>query len=100
MARWLFNLAKKYNKPNKWLYGLLAAITYYGVGILSVFLIMAFNLFNTEATVDSLENRMVYTIMALPFGIGAVALLHYLLKRSWSKELENNEGLLDDSVKH
>ena len=98
LARWLYNLAKKYDKPHKWLYGLLAVLTYYGIGVTSVLIILFSGALRTGGDIDSLENRMVLTLLALPFGIGGVALLHYLLKRKWSREIKSTDGLLDESI--
>ncbi|MDB2656552.1 hypothetical protein N9Y60_00705 [Crocinitomicaceae bacterium] len=98
LARWVYNLAKKHDKPNKWLYGLLAVVTYYGAGIGTVLLIIILDIGGMGSGIDSQEGELVLSLLAIPFGVGAVALLHYLLKRSWSKEIKSDDGLLDESM--
>lgn len=98
LARWVYNLAKKYNKPNKWVYGLLAVVTYYGVGIGFVFLILILDLVGNNGDIESSGNSILLSLLAIPFGIGGVALLHYFLKRKWSRETSSSEGLLDESL--
>jgi hypothetical protein len=98
LGRWVYNLAKKHKKPNSWLYAFLAVGTYYGVGILSVVIFMMLDVISSGGDIGSFQNRMIATLVAMPFGAGAVAILHYILKSSWSKEIKADEELLDESM--
>ena len=94
----MYNLAKKFEKPYKWLYGLLAVVTYYGVGIGTVLLIVILDIGGMGSNLDSDGGELILSLLAMPFGIGGVALLRYLLQRSWSKEVKSDAGLLDESI--
>jgi len=99
MAKWIYNLAKKYNKPNAWLYGVLGVITYYGIGLGLTFAIGFAMLMNDPTSLDTQGSELMLSLIAIPLGIGGVALLHYILKRNWSKNAsETNSELLDETL--
>lgn len=99
IARWVYNLAKDFKKPYPWLYAILAVVVYYAsvfiVGILIGILVIATN----SSFLDSPGNELLLSLIAIPFGFGGVALLRYLLKRSWSKQKANEESeILDETI--
>lgn len=96
LGRWLYNLAKKYEKPYKWLYALLAIVVYYAVGIVAVLIIALFAM--SDDMFLSEENELLLSLLAIPFGVGGVWLLHFLLKRSWSRQVVDSDELLDSET--
>ena len=98
MARWLFELAKKYQKPPYWLYGLLAVITYYVVGFIGVFLTILV-MYLSAGEYDVYSNSLMLSLLEIPFGVGGVWLLHTILKRNWRvrSETGSQNQLLDDT---
>ena len=81
-----FKLAKKYNQKNLWLYPILGIATYYGgaiiIGGVTVGLVIEFL---TTSSIDNYTDTEI-GFMAMPFGIAAVILLYYILRKKWEKE--------------
>ena len=81
-----YKLAKKYNQKNQWLYPILGIATYYGgaivIGGVTVGLIIEFI---SASSIDNYTDTEI-GFMAMPFGIGAVILLYYILRKKWEKE--------------
>ncbi|PWL27383.1 MAG: hypothetical protein DCO96_11620 [Fluviicola sp. XM-24bin1] len=98
IGRWLYQLAKKFKKPNSWLYGLLAVVTYFvssfifGAIIALILLALGHDLYFTQG------EELLLSLAGIPAGFGGVALLHYLLKRKWKREDTSDRGLLDDTI--
>jgi len=92
LGRWIHELAKKYKKPNSWLYPLLAVFTYliFGYGSAALIMILFINANNEMPS-------LLVGLLGIPFGAGAIWLLHTLLKRAWSRELGSQDALLDDN---
>lgn len=79
-----YDLSDEYNQ-NKWMYAVLGVIIYYvgamvAGGILGVLIVM------TDIEID-IENSLLMSAIALPFGIGAVYLFYVLLKKKWEKSI-------------
>ncbi len=77
-----YDLSEAYNQ-NKWLYAVLSIVVYYAatfvVGIILAVLI-------ESGIVDfDLENTFIVTLIALPFGLGALYLFYTLLEKKWKK---------------
>ena len=98
VAKWMYELAKKFNKPNAWVYGLLGVVAYYGIGWGIAFLIGIAMLMSDPTSLDTQGAELMLGLAAIPFGIGGVALLHYLLKRNWSKKGSDTSQLLDETL--
>jgi len=98
VGRWLYQLAKKFNKPNAWLYGLFAVLMYFGTSFIFGLIAALIMLAAGHDLMFTPGEELLFSLIGIPFGFGGVALLHYLLKRSWSKEIKSNEGLLDESI--
>jgi hypothetical protein len=98
IAKWLYNLAKTHNKANAWLYGVLAIVTYYGISILAGVIIAIMLIAADSNMLETTSGELIISLIAIPFGVGGVALLHYLLKRSWSKQESPEDQILDDSL--
>lgn len=81
-----YKLAKKYNQKNQWLYPILGIATYYGgaiiIGGVTVGLVIEFL---TTSSIDNYTDTQI-GFMAMPFGIGAVILLYYRLRKKLEKE--------------
>lgn len=100
LGKWLHNLAKKFEKPIKWIYPVLAILTYMVVGVLSVLIIMLITEINGSEYFLNMDSN-VLGLLAIPFGVGGVWLLHFLLKRAWSQQKSqqmDDAALLDVDV--
>ncbi len=77
-----YDLSEEYEQ-NKWLYAILSVIVYYAgtflAGVVFAFLV-EFGIMDID-----LENSLMLTIIALPFGLGAVYLFYILLEKKWKK---------------
>jgi hypothetical protein len=94
----LYNLADKFKKPNKWIYALLAVVTYIASNFITGFIIGLLLVVSNSDFQFTQGNELMLNLIGIPIGIGAVALLHYLLKRSWSKQNTTEDQILDDSI--
>jgi len=92
LGRRIHKLAQKYKKPNSWLYPLIAVLTYliFGYGSAVLMMILFINVNNEVPS-------LLVGLLGIPFGAGAVWLLHSILKRAWSRELGSQDALLDDN---
>jgi MFS family permease len=86
-------LALEFNHK-KWVYGILGILCYYlgtliggaTIGVLSM--LLGFDV--------DWDNNLLMSFIALPFGIGACYLFHFLLKKKWEKEAKVYvEGIQD-----
>lgn len=93
---WTANLAKKYNKANPWLYGLLALVTYI-VFIVILGFILGFVALASNSTAILNLPPFLLTLMAIPFGILGVWILRSILARNWKKEVNDSDQVLDDT---
>lgn len=89
MTRWVLNLAKKYNKPNAWVYGLIAVLLYIVFGYGSAFLLMAF--------AAPGGNMILYGLLGIPIGFLAIFIFRTILDSAWKKEVNNSDQVLDDT---
>ncbi len=101
LAIWLYNLAKTYNKPNKWLYPILAIATYLVTGVIAVLIAtIIFSMLGMDL-ISEVPASLI-GILAIPFAGGGVWLLHSLLKKAWSnqkmEQSETNEILDLDTL--
>ncbi|MCO6162639.1 hypothetical protein [Flavobacterium sp. NRK F7] len=92
IGRFFYRLAEQYHQ-NKWLFGILGVVMYYagtlfaGVCVGLIMLIFDWDIDTNEGTI---------TLIAIPFGIGACWLFHYLLEKHWkSKKVEPIENIDD-----
>lgn len=84
LAKWYYDLAKKNNKKNSWLYGLLAVVIFYGfVFIGALVTVIVIDIFS-PATLYGLSDLAI-GLTGLPFGILAVWGGYVLLKRNFKK---------------
>ncbi|PWL27384.1 MAG: hypothetical protein DCO96_11625 [Fluviicola sp. XM-24bin1] len=89
VAKWFFDLAKKFKKPRKWIYILLGVATYILVGYASVITLLFFTMGGNVYTGYGLA--LLPSLLAIPFGILGIWILYVLLERSWSREIEKEE---------
>lgn len=76
IARWFSKLAFDYDK-NRWLYGFLGVVTYYG-GFFALSLLFTF-------VDDESLHPVVMVIVTVGLSYGMVAVLYYSLRRVWKK---------------
>ncbi len=89
-----YNLAKKYKKI-KWLFVVIGIAAYYLVAFVLGLLLGIMDIVFDKEIVD-LKERLLISIIALPFGILASYLLYRYLEYIWKKELKGSEVTLDD----
>lgn len=91
---WYVKLAEQFNK-NKWLFGILGIVTYYGSGFLiGIALAIAVDVFALDILTDI--PPLVLRLYPLPIGLLSCYLLHRYLKHQWSKtDKRNDEKILD-----
>ncbi len=91
-----FNLALKHGR-NKWLFGVLGVVVYYGMMIIGVFLIGAVAILAENESFIELSDTIL-GIIGIPIGLLSVWLFHYLLRKSWEKNpKDQNSELLDEN---
>ncbi|NMH86682.1 hypothetical protein [Flavivirga algicola] len=73
-----YDLSEEY-KQNKWLYAILSIVVYYA-GTFMAGIVLALLVEFGIMYID-LENSLILTIIALPFGLGAVFILYSLRKK-------------------
>jgi hypothetical protein len=80
------NLAHKYNK-NRWGYGLLGVVTYFGATFVYGFIYAIIYLMNDPyATEDDIEGGWTLRLSAIGVGVVVSYILYYFLERNWKKE--------------
>ena len=96
VGKWFYELAKKFKKPRKWGYIVLGIFSYIIVGYSSVFTIFLLTIYGEQ--VSGFAIGLLPSFLAIPFGILGVWLLYLFLERKWSREQENTNELLDESL--
>ena len=107
VSKWFYELAKKFNRPRKWVYIVSGIVTYIVFGYASVFAIILMTI--SGKNISGFAIGLLPSLMAIPFGILGVWLLYIFLERqwsreeskkmsSWSKEIKSEDGLLDESL--
>lgn len=93
IGKYFYQLAEKFNK-NKWLFAVLGVVVYYaGTFIGGVFIA----LFDEFVGIGfDWDNDLALAFIALPFGIGAAYLFHYILKKQWEKSFVLVEDEIQD----
>jgi MFS family permease len=93
IGKYFYELAIKYNEK-KWLFAILGVVTYYvGSAIGGLVVGILDDLFNFGLDFD---NRLILSLIALPFGAAACYLFYYLLEKSWSKRAKKEEVSIED----
>lgn len=82
IGKHFYKLAETYNKK-KWLFVIIGIISYF-LGELLGGLILGFLSAYLGWDLDW-DNRLLMSLIGLPFGLGAVALFHYLLKKNFEQ---------------
>ncbi|MCK7589955.1 hypothetical protein M0G43_05155 [Subsaxibacter sp. CAU 1640] len=93
IGKYFYKLAEEFNK-NKWLFAILGVVVYYVgtfiggilIGILDEIVGIGFDW----------DNNLALGLIALPFGIAAAYLFHYLLKANWEKSVVIVEDEIQD----
>ncbi len=83
-GKYFYKLAEEYNQ-NKWLYAIIGVVTYFIAAIIGGFILGLLEVY-FQIGIDW-ENTFLLTIILMPFAVGVCYLLHYLLKRSWEKNV-------------
>ncbi|MEZ4792996.1 MAG: hypothetical protein R2783_05920 [Gelidibacter sp.] len=82
IGKYFYKLAEEFDQ-SKWLYAVIGVLTYFaGAFIAGVILFFVDLQFDMGV---NWENTLLLTLLVLPFAVATCYLLHYLLKRSWSK---------------
>ncbi|MCJ8290343.1 MAG: hypothetical protein HRT58_11820 [Crocinitomicaceae bacterium] len=76
-----FNLAKKHER-NKWLFGILGVVTYYGMTIVGGLIIVFIAAVIGNESIFELPD-IVLGLMGIPIGLLSIWLLHYMLRKNW-----------------
>lgn len=92
IGKYFYRLAEEFNK-NKWFFAILGIIVYYVgtfiggalLGILDGLIGFGFDW----------DNNLALGLIALPFGIAAAYLLHFLLRKQWEKSFV----VIEDEIK-
>lgn len=87
------SIFEEFNK-NKWLFAILGVVIYYVgtfIGGIILGLLDEFAGLNFDW-----DNNFLLGFIALPFGIGAAYLFHYLLKTNWEKSVVIVEDEIQD----
>ena len=91
-----FKLAKKHGR-NKWLFGVLGVVVYYGMAIIGVFLIgVVAILAGNESILELSDTALGFA--GIPIGLVSVWLFHYLLRKNWEGSPKNHNSELLDEV--
>lgn len=82
VGKYFYRLAEEFNK-NKWLFAILGIIVYYvGTFIGGTLLVVLDGLIGIGFDWD---NNLALGLIALPFGIAAAYLFHFILRKQWKK---------------
>lgn len=96
VGKYFYKLADEFNK-NKWLFAILGIVVYYvGTFIGGALLDIMDGLMDNGFDWD---NNLAVGLIALPFGIAASYLFHFLLKKQWEKSFIVIEDEIQDIVK-
>jgi len=96
VGRQFYELAKKYEQSNAWLYPILGILSYYvGQFIASFFYIIILGLSGglTDEALESLDSGVWITIFAIIAGVLSCFGFYQLLKRNWQKKFEEKQRL-------
>lgn len=94
IGRWFFNLAQKHNK-NKWLVGILGALSFYAFILISGFLMgIIFAAIEYNAFFELPD--IVIGILCIPFGLLGTWGLYRILKSNWERQPLASERVIDD----
>ena len=93
IGKYYYNLAG-YHDKNKWTYAIIGVAAYYA-GTLLFGVIAGFVLaLSTDISVDDVDSLLL-GLICLPFGVGATALLYYLLKKNWEKKRNTDLEMIE-----
>lgn len=96
IGRWFLELAKKFNKPQKWLYPIIGVVCYVA-GAFATGLIWALTVGSTMSYNSFDSSRLLLTLISIPVGVGCAAVVYFLLKKSWADNKgSSSEDLLDE----
>ena len=91
IGKQFYKLAEEHNQ-NKWLFGILGALSYY-LGAFIGGIILAVTDEFVSLGIDW-DNNLLMTFVAIPFSLGTVYIFYYLLKKNWKNTvvpLDSNE---------
>lgn len=96
IGRWFLELAKKFEKPQKWIYPIIGVVCYiagaFGTGI-----VWAFTVGSTVDYGSFDSQRLLLTLISIPVGAGVAAIVYFLLKKSWTDSKEGgDQEILDE----
>lgn len=92
-----YDLSDIHNQ-NNWLYAILGVVIYYA-GAMAAGLFLGVLILFTDVEVD-IENNLLMSAIALPFGLAAVYLFYVFLKRKWEKTVVVVKDEIQDIGKH
>lgn len=91
-----FTLAQTH-KRNKWLFGVLGIVVYYGMAIIGGLVIVFIAVAMGNESILELSDTIL-GLMGVPVGLLAVWGFHYMLRKNWaSNPKSQNPDLLDNS---
>ena len=89
-----YNLAIKHDR-NKWLFGMIGVVTYYGMTIIGGLVIVFIAISGGNESILELP-EYILGLIGVPVGLLSVWLLHYLLRKNWEgNPKDQNSELLD-----
>lgn len=99
IGRTFYKLAFDYEKDNKWLYPVLAIVTFYAGTFIAGLVIGLIYVLNGN-TIDIMDNFLL-SIIGIAVGAGFCWGLYAILKYNWEKnsKLNSNANILDDDLK-
>lgn len=83
IGKHFYTLADDYEKGT-WKFAILGIVCYYVGSFLGGIIIFIAGIEIAET--DSFADRMVWSIISLPFGLGACTGMYHILKNKWKKE--------------
>lgn len=91
-----FNLAQKHQR-NRWLFGVLGIVVFYGASIIGGFIIGFIAAAAGNESLFELPDFL-QGIIAMPIGLLATWFFHYMLRKNWdSNPKDKNPELLDST---
>ena len=93
IGKHFIKLAEAYNK-NKWLYAVLGVISYYAGSVIGGVIIGVLS--EIFGWYIDWENTLLMSLIAIPFGLGTVALFYYLLKKNFEQNKPEPIQSIDD----
>lgn len=98
LGKQFYELAEQFQK-NKWLFGILGVLVYYGSMLGLAFITGIIVELSKPGFIDSIENSFLLDLAFIPVGLLCTWLFYKLLKKKWSKiEEPVDYDILDEGI--